>query len=130
MKDQGVDVVTPFAYAGTVNGSQTYKGLIKDGSSKLEVWNREITYTLSDTREEAKAAFSQAITAATNNGYSSTHSEDKYWFGNYGNKYPLTVGTKVVVISMCEPHSNCGTIYTMSFSDYFSVATEYQTRIG
>jgi hypothetical protein len=120
-------IVTPFAFKGLVNGSYLYTGVIQDGSSKLKVWNRTITYTMSDTREQARAVFEKAKATAISQGYGNPISSDTYWIGVIGS-WADSVGSQKVAIHICQPSYLCGEDYWIRVSDQYCVATEYMTR--
>lgn len=121
-------VIQPFTYK-MVNGLHTFTAVVKDGSSKLQVWNRTITYTLANNRSEARALFEQAKTTATSQGYGNVISGDTYWKALSGGTWAEPVGIKEVAIHICQPGYLCGEDYWLTFDNYYAVATEYMTRI-
>lgn len=123
-------VVKPFVLDSALSKPDipAYTAVVKDGSSKLEVWTHNLIYIFYSDRELARSGFEHAKITAISQGAGNPIKGDNYWLGIIGT-WSKAVGTKEAAIHVCQPNYLCGEDFWLTFSDDFVVATDYKNRI-
>ena len=120
-------LVTPFKKVD-IDGKAAYVGTAKDGNDKLFPYLHNLTYIMTNDRNDTKSCFASWINASKNKGYTEVNSIEGLWDGVYGGRYPSDA-TGEVMINMCQPKHFCGIDYAPEFPN-FAVSIDYKTKIS